>query len=35
MSEIRNCEFKFKCPKQWEALELTDREDQRHCHECN
>lgn len=35
MPEIRNCEFKFKCPRQWEALKPTDHEDQRYCNECN
>ena len=35
MNVIRNCEFKFKCPKQWDFLELTDEEDQRDCNECH
>lgn len=35
MAEIRNCEFRFKCPMQWEALKPTDHEDQRYCGECN
>jgi hypothetical protein len=35
MNEIRNCEFKFKCPKEWKSLQLTDQEDQRYCDECN
>lgn len=34
MNEIRNCEFRFKCPKEWELLSLTDHKDQRHCNEC-
>lgn len=35
MNDIRNCEFRFKCPKQWDALKPTDNEDQRYCNECN
>lgn len=33
-SEIRNCEFRVKCPKSWERLEITSISTQRHCHEC-
>ena len=35
MNAIRNCEFRFKCPKDWDALKPTDREDERYCNECN
>lgn len=35
MNEIRNCEFRFKCPMQWNALKPTDNKDQRYCNECN
>lgn len=35
MNAIRNCEFRFKCPKDWDALEPTDRDDERYCNECN
>jgi hypothetical protein len=35
MSEIRNCKFSFKCPKNWESLEPTDNMHQRFCGECN
>lgn len=34
VNEIRNCEFKFKCPKEWELLSLTEHKDQRFCNEC-
>jgi len=34
MGEIRNCQFRFKCPKAWGALKLTEIEDQRYCTEC-
>jgi len=33
-AEIRNCEFKFKCPKLWDELELTDDPNIRTCQEC-
>ena len=33
-AEIRNCEFKFKCPKLWDELELTDDANIRTCEEC-
>lgn len=32
--EIRNCEFSFKCPKTWDALEKTPVESQRYCGQC-
>ncbi len=35
MNDIRNCEFRFKCPKQWDALKSTDNQDQRFCSVCN
>ena len=35
MNAIRNCEFRFKCPKDWDALKPTDREGERYCNECN
>lgn len=35
MSEIRNCEFRFKCPKLWESLELTGDDSVRFCDQCN
>ena len=35
MNDIRNCEFRFKCPRQWDALKPTEDKDQRYCHECN
>ena len=35
MNEIRNCEFKFKCPKDWDALKRTETPAQRFCNECN
>jgi hypothetical protein len=33
--EIRNCEFRFKCPRSWDGLEETADERVRHCNECN
>ena len=35
MSEIRNYEFRFKCPKLWESLELTGDDSVRFCDQCN
>ncbi len=35
MREIRNCAFRFKCPKEWKSLKPTKKEDQRYCNECN
>ncbi len=32
--EIRNCEFRFKCPMTWDALETTAIESQRYCTQC-
>ena len=34
MSQIRNCKFSFKCPKDWESLKPTDNMHQRYCEEC-
>ena len=34
MNAIRNCQFRFKCPKTWEALQHTDVDDQRYCTGC-
>ena len=34
-AEIRNCEFRFKCPKDWDALLKTHDPKVRHCNECN
>ena len=31
---IKNCEFAFKCPRVWERLDATDKEDVRHCTSC-
>ena len=31
---IRNCEFRFKCPKQWASLEATQNEKERFCSQC-
>ena len=33
--EIRNCQFKFECPRSWDSLEETADERVRHCNECN
>lgn len=33
--EVRiSCLFRFKCPQTWDRLQLTDREEVRHCPEC-
>lgn len=32
--EIRNCEFRFKCPKTWDSLEPTVIASQRYCGQC-
>ena len=31
---IKNCEFAFKCPRVWERLALTGKDDERHCESC-
>ena len=31
---IKNCEFAFKCPRFWERLTLTEKDDERHCEAC-
>ncbi len=33
-AEIRNCEFKFQCPKTWDSLSLTTVHEVRFCEEC-
>ena len=32
---IKNCEFAFKCPMQWDELTETDIEDKKFCEHCN
>ncbi len=32
---IEGCNFVFKCPRNWESLEQTDKEDKRHCFHCD
>lgn len=32
---IRGCEFSFKCPKLWDALQRTAFDGVRHCESCN
>ena len=32
---ITNCEFKFKCPKKWDDLVITEDQKVRHCQQCN
>jgi hypothetical protein len=34
-NQILECDFAFKCPKQWENLNLLDHPDQRFCDSCN
>ena len=34
-AEIRNCEIRFKCPKDWDALPKTHDPNVRRCNECN
>lgn len=34
-AEIRNCEFRFKCPRTWESLSKTFDQRVRHCSECD
>ena len=31
---IKNCEFALKCPRVWERLDVTDKDDERHCPSC-
>ena len=31
---IKNCEFAFKCPRVWERLDTTDKDDERYCTSC-
>ena len=32
---IQNCEFKYKCPKDWFELEESDNNNIRHCIKCD
>ncbi|REL35881.1 hypothetical protein [Thalassotalea euphylliae] len=32
--EFRNCEFKFKCPEDWDSMSITDDDTVRHCEVC-
>ncbi|NEQ28594.1 MAG: hypothetical protein F6K28_58435 [Microcoleus sp. SIO2G3] len=32
---IFNCNFSYKCPKLWDALERTAEPDRRLCHSCD
>ena len=34
-SIITNCEFKFKCPKKWDDLIITEDPKVRHCQQCD
>jgi len=34
-NKIKNCEFVFKCPMQWEELTETDIENKKFCESCN
>jgi hypothetical protein len=34
-AEIRNCQFKFECPKLWSSLDKTSQPKIRHCKQCN
>ena len=31
---IKSCEFALKCPRAWERLDLTGKDDERHCASC-
>lgn len=33
-AEIRNCEFRFQCPKTWDALKPTEKRRVRFCESC-
>ena len=33
-AEIRNCEFRFKCPRTWDSLSATADPSLRSCDEC-
>lgn len=35
MKEIRNCTFRFKCPRSWDDLQITKIASQRHCPACS
>jgi hypothetical protein len=34
-NKIKNCEFAFKCPMQWDELTETDIENKKFCDRCN
>lgn len=34
MNEIRNCQFRFECPRNWVELEPMNNPAQRHCPAC-
>lgn len=34
MTELRNCSFKFQCPKSWDSLKRTDQINVRYCDHC-
>jgi hypothetical protein len=33
-AEIRNCEFRFQCPKTWDDLQPTEKSTVRFCDSC-
>lgn len=33
-AEIRNCEFRFQCPKTWDSLKPTEKSTVRFCDQC-
>lgn len=33
-AEIRNCEFRFQCPKTWDALKPMKKATERFCDQC-
>lgn len=33
-AQIRNCQFRFQCPKSWDALQQTDDLTIRYCEQC-
>lgn len=33
-AEIRNCQFRFQCPKTWDALQITEKLTVRFCESC-
>jgi len=32
---IRNCKFIYECPLKWDALDMTGKDNIRHCHVCD